>query len=111
MVVTTWEPNRRLTLRDPQARPFDATGRAQSTEHAVELELEFTLHNRGDRTTLRLVQSGTGHGANWDDEVDGVAMGWQSELRGLRHYLAHHRGQPRSTASASATTGRALADA
>ena len=111
MVVTTWEPNRRLTLRDPQARPFDASGHAQATEHAVELAVEFTLDSHGDRTTLRLVQSGFGHGANWDDEVDGVTMGWHAELRGLRHYLAHHRGQPRSTAWASATTGRALADA
>jgi uncharacterized protein YndB with AHSA1/START domain len=111
MVVTTWEPNRRLTLRNPQARPFDAAGHAQAAAPAVELTLEFTLDAHGDRTTLRLVQSGFGHGASWDDEVDGVAMGWHIELRGLQHYLAHHRGQPRSTAWASAVTGRTIAEA
>ena len=41
------------------------------------------------------MNSGFGAGADWDDELDGVSAGWQSELRNLRHYLEHHRGRDR----------------
>jgi hypothetical protein len=44
---------------------------------------------------LRLVHSGFGIGAEWDDEVESVRRGWKFELRGLRHYLERHRGTPR----------------
>ena len=36
-----------------------------------------------------------GRGAKWDAEYDGVSRGWAFELRGLRHYLEHHRGEDR----------------
>jgi hypothetical protein len=34
----------------------------------------------------------------WDDEIDGVSLGWNVELRGLAHYLTHHRGRRRRMA-------------
>jgi uncharacterized protein YndB with AHSA1/START domain len=95
MSIDAWEPPKRLRLVDRQARPFDTDGRKVDGTTPVELVLEFTLESHAGRTTLRLVHSGFGHDASWDDEVDGVSLGWQSELRGLKHYLEHHRGRAR----------------
>lgn len=83
---------KRLRLIDRQARPFDTEGREIDGSSAAELVLEFALESRGGHTLLRLVHSGFGHDASWDDEVEGVSLGWQSELRALKHYLEHHRG-------------------
>ena len=43
-------------------------------------------------TTLRLVHSGFGPGADFDEEYDGISQGWPVELRSLRHYLENHAG-------------------
>ena len=109
MTITDWEPSHRLRMVDRQARPFDADGQPIANASPVELALEFTLEARGNRTTLRLVQSGFGHGSTWDDEIDGVTLGWHVELSGLLHYLTHHRGHDRRTVWAHATTDRSLA--
>lgn len=115
MQVDAVEPGRRLRVVDRQARPFDAEGRPTSGT-PVELLLEFLLESRGGGTTLRLVHSGFGHGAAWDDEIDGVSHGWKTELRVLRTFLARSRGRrtlvwPRVTTSAApADAWRALAE-
>jgi hypothetical protein len=57
--------------------------------------MEFTLETHQGRTRLRLVHSGFGHGAAWDNELEGITEGWQAELRGLRYYLERHRGRDR----------------
>jgi hypothetical protein len=101
---------RRLRMVERQARPFDANGRPIDTEAPVEMALEISLEPAGSGTILRLVHSGFGHGAAWDDELDGVTLGWNVELRSLRHYLAHHRGRTRRTAQAHATSPRALGE-
>jgi hypothetical protein len=44
------------------------------------------------------VHSGFGRGGAWDDEYEGVSVGWQLELRGLKHYLEHHAGRTRRSA-------------
>jgi uncharacterized protein YndB with AHSA1/START domain len=102
--ITDWEPLERLRMVDRQSRPFDAEGRPIADAAPVELVLDFTLEARGSRTRLRLVQSGFGHGANWDDEIDGITWGWNTELRVLRHYLDRHRGRARQVAWARATS-------
>jgi len=111
MTVTDCEPLRRLRMLDRAARPFDANGHPLEQAAPVELALEITLEPRdGGGTVLRLVHSGFGHGAMWDDELDGVTLGWNVELRALRHYLAHHRGRSRCTAHVHATSTRPLAE-
>lgn len=111
MSVTDCDPLRRLRLLDRAARPFDASGNPLPQAAPVELALEITLEPRGRASTvLRLVHSGFGHGSVWDDELDGVTLGWNVELRALRHYLAHHRGRSRHAAHAHATSSRPLAE-
>jgi uncharacterized protein YndB with AHSA1/START domain len=96
--ITHWEPGRRLRWVDEEARPFDAAGAPLSQEESLPLALEIILEARGGRTRLTLVHSGLGHGASWDDELEGVSLGWTAELRLLRHYLERHLGRDRRQA-------------
>jgi uncharacterized protein YndB with AHSA1/START domain len=96
--IEAWEPGRRLLLGQLAERPFDAEGRplAAGTVEAAKIAMEFTLDRAGGGATrLRLVHSGFGRGAAWDDELDGISHGWTCELRGLAHYLERHRGRDR----------------
>ncbi len=75
-----------------------------------QLAMEFTLETHAGRTRLRIVHSGFGDGASWDDELESVSGGWQFELRGLRHYLEHHKGCDRHYAAAHLVTSLAADD-
>jgi len=100
--IETWEPGRCLTL--VENRPaFDAQGNPLSMAPR-RMAMEFTLESDAGRTRLRIVHSGFGEGAAWDDELESVSAGWQFELRGLRHYLEHHKGRDRIHAAAHQVT-------
>jgi uncharacterized protein YndB with AHSA1/START domain len=99
MDIEIWEPNRHLRLIDRQGRPYDAKGEAVNTSVApLPIAIDWYLEARGGSTRLRLVHSGFGRGGAWDDEYEGVSVGWPLELNGLKHYLEHHRGTNRSVA-------------
>lgn len=108
MTITDVEPLRRLRMIEQRARPFDADGRPVAAAAPAALALEITLEARGDQTRLRLVHSGFGDGSTWDDEIDGVHLGWNVELCGLRHYLTHHRGRTRHIGWAHTSTAAAV---
>lgn len=96
--IDAWEPGRLLRLVQENARPYDAEGRPVPAGQAApaRIAIEFMLESHGGTTRLRLVHSGFGTGAAWDDEVEGITEGWQSELASLRHYLERHRGKDRA---------------
>ena len=95
--IEAWEPGKRLRL--VENRPaFDVNGEPLAGP-SQQLAMEFTLETHAGRTTLRLVHSGFGDGASWDDELESVSAGWQFELRALRHYLEHHKGRDRQHAA------------
>lgn len=97
--IEIWEPNRHLRLFDREARPYDADGKAVDPSVApLPIAIDWHLEARGGSTSLRLVHSGFGRGASWDDEYEGVRVGWQMELNGLKHYLERHRGRDRRVA-------------
>jgi uncharacterized protein YndB with AHSA1/START domain len=95
--IDAWEPGRLLRLVQEDARPYDAEGRpvAEGQAAPARIAIEFTLESHRGTTRLRLVHSGFGTGAAWDDEVEGISEGWQAELASLRHYLERHRGRDR----------------
>lgn len=94
--IEIWEPNRHLRLVDRNARPYDADGKAVNTSVApIPIAIDWYLEGKGGSSSLRLVHSGFGRGAAWDDEYDGISLGWLLELNGLRHYLERHRGHER----------------
>lgn len=88
--IEVWEPNSRLrtTFMDAPDGP-------------MRTRVEYHLEGGDGPTTLRLVHSGFGEGADWDRLYDGVSRGWSAELRSLRHYVENHFGEPRAVAWAS----------
>lgn len=104
--IDGWEPPRLLRLVQERERPRDVEGKLLPEEAGApqHMMLEFTLETREGRTFLRLVHSGFGRGAGWDDELDSVTNGWNFELRSLAHYLARHRGRDRHVGWAVTTT-------
>ena len=108
--IAEWAPNRRLKLVEAR-QGYDADGKPldhpRENRHVI---VEVTLESHAGTTRLRLVNSGFGHGADWDDELDGVSAGWQSELRSLRLYLEHHRGCDRLLAWSKTSSDLSPAD-
>jgi uncharacterized protein YndB with AHSA1/START domain len=97
--IEIWEPSRHLRLVDRAGRPYDAEGKAVLTSvAAMPIAIDWYLEGQSGSTTLRLVHSGFGRGGAWDDEYEGVSLGWLLELNGLRHYLERHRGEARQVA-------------
>lgn len=84
--IEIWEHGRHLRLGFPHHPP-------------VLLATDYYLEGDRGRTVLRVVTSGFGEGANWDDWYAGVGAGWDFELRGLKHYLEYHRGHDRLVAT------------
>ena len=52
--------------------------------------LEITIRREGGETVVQLFNSGFRDGAQWDDEYQGVASGWQLALALLGHYLENY---------------------
>jgi uncharacterized protein YndB with AHSA1/START domain len=104
--IEAWEPGRRLRLVQDDARPADAEGKpiAPGETGPARIAMEFTLETHQGKTRLRLVHSGFGEGAAWDNELEGITEGWQAELRSLRFYLERHRGRDRYPGRAWLTT-------
>ncbi len=76
--IRVWEPGKRLQTGE-QAGPQLVT-------------VDWFLEGTGGQTILRLVHSGFGADAAWDDQYDDTARGWAVFLRNLQHYLERHRG-------------------
>lgn len=78
--ITVWQPERHLQLGNGS--------------NAARLEdFELVALDGGTRTLLRVVSSGFGSEASWDDELEGTKNGWAVFIRNLRHYLERHPGQ------------------
>ena len=76
--ISVWEPGKRLQTRE---------------EHGpVLMTVDWHLEAKGGKTILRLVHSGFGADAAWDDQYDDTARGWAVFLGNLVHYLERHRG-------------------
>lgn len=81
--IDVWEPEQHLRISFPADGPGP-------------LATDYYLEGRSGRTVLRVVTSGFGAGARWDDFYDGVNRGWDFELCGLKHYLERHWGEDRA---------------
>jgi uncharacterized protein YndB with AHSA1/START domain len=108
--IATWTPPRRLVLTEERPA-FDADGAPVPGSRVARMTMEFTIEALGGGTTrLRLVHSGFGTDAGWDDEIDSTSAGWNVELRGLKDYLERHQGHDRVYAKAQCATSIASDD-
>ncbi len=80
--IVSWDPPHRLVTEWGQMRD------------------EFTIEARGGVTTLTVVSSGFGEGAEWDEMLDSVSSGWKFELGGLKHAIESHPGEDRDVVRA-----------
>jgi uncharacterized protein YndB with AHSA1/START domain len=76
--IEVWEPNRALRVKEPSGMAVD-----------------YWIEVRGTATVLRVVHSGFGADASFDDQYEGTLEGWRYFLFNLKHYLERHWGQPR----------------
>jgi uncharacterized protein YndB with AHSA1/START domain len=90
--IEAWEPNKKLRKK---LAPLEMG--ALKSDPAVPMIDEYTIERRDGKTVLRLVCSGIPDAPEWDGFYNGTDSGWGSFFRTLRHYLEHHRGQPRAT--------------
>jgi uncharacterized protein YndB with AHSA1/START domain len=97
--IFAWDPPRRFGHGDP--------GERRDGEVSFDgLADEFLVEARSGGTCIvRVVTSGFGSGAEWDEAIEGVKNGWGSALNNLRLYLEHFRGRP----AASISLGGAVA--
>jgi uncharacterized protein YndB with AHSA1/START domain len=78
--ISVWEPGQRLQTQE--------SGGAQL------MSVDWYLEAKGGKTVLRLVHSGFGADADWDDQYDDTSRGWTVFVGNLKHYLERHRGAP-----------------
>lgn len=81
-------PGKRVRWEDPPAETPEGGP-------SPGMVVEWLLAAEAGGTRLRLVQSGFGDGAAWDDQFDAMREGWRFFLWHLGETLAHHRGEPR----------------
>ena len=80
--VTAWEPPRRVVFEALEGRD----------DHL--LAYEWLVEGRdGGTCVVRLVNSGFGTGEDWDDDYEGMSVGWRLFLENLRLYLTHFPGR------------------
>jgi uncharacterized protein YndB with AHSA1/START domain len=80
--IEVWEPNRHLRLAETREQP-----------EPCPLLQDYFLEAEGGKTVLRLVHSGFGTSAEWDNEYEGTRGGWPVCFFRLKHGLEHHRGE------------------
>lgn len=104
--IEVWEPPRHLRAQ------FPAEG-ALGDRRPLPIMTDYYLSAKGEGggTVLRIVSSGFGKDAEWNELYDGVRTGWIVESLSLKIYLERHRGHDRSVALARlpVTTSRAEA--
>jgi len=85
------EPNRHLRLTEIRDRAISPVEEKMTPCRLVQ---DFFLESAaGGKTLLRLVHSGLGDSAGWDNEYEGTRGGWQACFLQLRHGLELHRGE------------------
>lgn len=105
--IGAWEPNKHLQVVWCEATPAEKAEQAKKDGFYTpfRIAVDYHIEDRGGRTVLRIVHSGFSTDAAWDGQYDGTRRGWAFELRGLKHYLEHHRGTPRVVVQAKCTCG------
>lgn len=97
--IEIWEPGEHLRWADPApTEPVEG-------EPEPRLITDWLISSEGGQTVLRLVQSGFGEGAMWDDQIDGLLGGWLYFMWNLGYCLTRHAGVPRMMVSTRKKVG------
>lgn len=98
LTIEAWEPGKHLRATYVQDQPRAPGEAAATAAKPVKIAMDFYLEAKDGGTIVRVVHSGFGRDASWDNEYYGVLRGWRYELRSLQHYLERHPGIARQVA-------------
>jgi len=93
MPIEVWDPGRHLRLR------------------LGSQTIDYLIESHGAATVLRLVHSGFGADASFDEEFESTRGGWTTFLKMLQHALERHPGVPAQNVSITRRTGVSPAEA
>lgn len=102
--ISIWEPYERFAGFEERSQPYGCEGDTPvetGTPRRIAVEYQIEALG-GGKTRLRLVHSGFGRGAGWDDEFESTQRGWPVLLRNLKHALERHPGVDSTTVSVTA---------
>jgi uncharacterized protein YndB with AHSA1/START domain len=99
--IEVWDPERHVSFANGAQPAPDGTPEPR-------LLVDWFITSDAGQTVLRLVHSGFGPGAEWDDQIDSMERGWTYFVWNLEVCLTRHRGRRRTMVSARprVTTGR-----
>ena len=82
--ISAWEPNAHFGKYSERSKPYGG----EDTGVTQRLGVDYYIESVGDGVTrLRLVQSGFGPDAAWDDEFESTKIGWAPYLQKLKEIL------------------------
>src|SRR5580700_10375272 len=92
--ISIWEPGRRFAAFKERSTPYGYEGDAPAETGSLQrLTVDYQIEAiEGGKTRLRLVHSGFGRGAGWDNEFESTRQGWPVFMRILKHSLERHPG-------------------
>jgi uncharacterized protein YndB with AHSA1/START domain len=82
--IEIWDPERQLRWTDDMPAAEDGTPQPR-------LFVDWSISTENGQTVLRLVHSGFGEDAKWDDQIDGLTGGWAYFLWNMDVSLTRHR--------------------
>jgi uncharacterized protein YndB with AHSA1/START domain len=87
-VISVWDPPHHFAGYRERSVAFSSQGKPVETGAAQKIVVDYYIEAIGDgMTRLRLVQSGFGPGAAWDDEYESTKSGWAQFLKKLKEIL------------------------
>jgi uncharacterized protein YndB with AHSA1/START domain len=90
--IAIWEPGRRFATVRERSRAYGAP--PEEGEPVQRIVIDYQIEAlAGGKTLLRLVHSGFGQGAGWDNEFESTRTGWSVFLRTLKVGLELHPGE------------------
>jgi uncharacterized protein YndB with AHSA1/START domain len=91
IAIEAWEEGRHARWAEDRDQPYSG-GKDDQVRH---LATDFFIEDvGGGATRLRIVQSGFGPGAIWDNDLESTHRGWITFLRILKHNVERHWGEP-----------------
>ena len=87
-VISVWDPPRHFAGYSVRSAAYNGEGKPVDTGVAQKIAVDYYIESiSAGMTRLRLVQSGFGPEAAWDDEYEATRTGWADFLKKLKEIL------------------------
>jgi len=87
-VISVWDPPKHFAQYTERSVAYNCEGKPVDTGATQKIAIDYYIEAIGDgMTRLRLVQSGFGPEAAWDDEYEATKTGWADFLKKLKEIL------------------------